>query len=159
MLQILWQFQKFYKFSVSLVERIVESCQTYKNNLFYVQRVKAPLFCVVDFLIIVIICLVIHFVFAATVFYLIKLLTWLMKPAPESGFAMPRYYNIYLLLYHHFSLSRLYLEWNWFLQLPEEAKDLEKELRQITKEKNEAVRSQEFEKVMYCVCDKLWGCI
>ncbi|KAK6941604.1 ATPase, AAA-type, core [Dillenia turbinata] len=31
-------------------------------------------------------------------------------------------------------------------QLPDEAKELEKELRQITKEKNEAVRSQEFEK-------------
>ncbi|GLJ18276.1 hypothetical protein SUGI_0323230 [Cryptomeria japonica] len=31
-------------------------------------------------------------------------------------------------------------------QLPEEAKELEKELRQITKEKNEAVRSQDFEK-------------
>uniref|UniRef100_A0A3Q7J979 UVR domain-containing protein n=1 Tax=Solanum lycopersicum TaxID=4081 RepID=A0A3Q7J979_SOLLC len=32
------------------------------------------------------------------------------------------------------------------LQLPEEAKELEKELRQITKEKNEAVRGQDFEK-------------
>ncbi|CAA0819890.1 Chaperone protein ClpC1- chloroplastic [Striga hermonthica] len=31
-------------------------------------------------------------------------------------------------------------------QLPEEAKELERELRQITKEKNEAVRSQDFEK-------------
>ncbi|KAL4192098.1 hypothetical protein AMTRI_Chr06g192310 [Amborella trichopoda] len=31
-------------------------------------------------------------------------------------------------------------------QLPEEAKELDKELRQITKEKNEAVRSQDFEK-------------
>ncbi|KAK6945049.1 ClpA/ClpB, AAA lid domain [Dillenia turbinata] len=31
-------------------------------------------------------------------------------------------------------------------QLPDEAKELEKELRQITKEKNEAARSQEFEK-------------
>jgi sensor domain CHASE-containing protein len=33
------------------------------------------------------------------------------------------------------------------LQLPEEARELEKELRQNTKEKNEAVRSQDFEKV------------
>jgi hypothetical protein len=33
------------------------------------------------------------------------------------------------------------------LQLPEEARELEKELRQITKEKNESVRSQDFEKV------------
>lgn len=33
------------------------------------------------------------------------------------------------------------------LQLPEEARELERELRQITKEKNEAVRSQDFEKV------------
>ncbi|PRQ20482.1 putative ClpA/B family, UVR domain, P-loop containing nucleoside triphosphate hydrolase [Rosa chinensis] len=32
-------------------------------------------------------------------------------------------------------------------QLPEETRDLDKELRQITKEKNEAVRSQDFEKV------------
>jgi ATP-dependent Clp protease ATP-binding subunit ClpC len=31
-------------------------------------------------------------------------------------------------------------------QLPEEAKELDKELRQITKEKNEAVRGQDFEK-------------
>ncbi|KAG7951332.1 hypothetical protein I3843_12G002000 [Carya illinoinensis] len=31
-------------------------------------------------------------------------------------------------------------------QLPEEARELERELRQITKEKNEAVRSQDFEK-------------
>lgn len=34
-----------------------------------------------------------------------------------------------------------------FLQLPEDAKELDKELRQITKEKNEAVRGQDFEKV------------
>ncbi|KAI6675764.1 hypothetical protein NL676_003670 [Syzygium grande] len=32
-------------------------------------------------------------------------------------------------------------------QLPEEARELEKELRQITKEKNESVRSQDFEKL------------
>ncbi|KAG5575674.1 hypothetical protein H5410_055808 [Solanum commersonii] len=32
-------------------------------------------------------------------------------------------------------------------QLPEEARELEKELRQITKEKNESVRGQDFEKV------------
>jgi len=33
------------------------------------------------------------------------------------------------------------------LQLPEEARGLEKEVRQIVKEKDEAVRNQEFEKV------------
>ncbi|GJV75879.1 ATP-dependent Clp protease ATP-binding subunit ClpA homolog CD4B, chloroplastic-like protein [Tanacetum coccineum] len=33
-------------------------------------------------------------------------------------------------------------------QLPEEARELEKELRQITKEKNEAVRGQDFEKAI-----------
>ena len=33
------------------------------------------------------------------------------------------------------------------MQVPEEARELEKELRQITKEKNEAVRGQDFEKV------------
>ena len=38
------------------------------------------------------------------------------------------------------------------LQLPEEARELEKELRQITKEKNEAVRSQDFEKVQSYLC-------
>lgn len=32
-------------------------------------------------------------------------------------------------------------------QLPEEAKELDKELRAVTKEKNEAVRGQDFEKV------------
>jgi hypothetical protein len=32
-------------------------------------------------------------------------------------------------------------------QLPEEARELDKELRAITKEKNEAVRGQDFEKV------------
>lgn len=32
-------------------------------------------------------------------------------------------------------------------QLPDEAKELDKELRQITKQKNEAVRGQDFEKV------------
>lgn len=37
------------------------------------------------------------------------------------------------------------------LQLPDEAKELDKELRQITKQKNEAVRSQDFEKVYYCL--------
>ena len=33
------------------------------------------------------------------------------------------------------------------LQMPEEAKELDIELRQITKDKNEAIRGQEFEKV------------
>jgi len=33
------------------------------------------------------------------------------------------------------------------LQLPDEAKELDKELRQITKQKNEAVHGQDFEKV------------
>jgi ATP-dependent Clp protease ATP-binding subunit ClpC len=32
------------------------------------------------------------------------------------------------------------------MQLPEEARELDKELRGITKEKNEAVRGQDFEK-------------
>lgn len=32
-------------------------------------------------------------------------------------------------------------------QLPEEARELDKELRSVTKEKNEAVRGQDFEKV------------
>lgn len=39
--------------------------------------------------------------------------------------------------------------WSEFFQLPEEARELEKELRQITKEKNEAVRGQDFEKVQF----------
>ena len=33
-------------------------------------------------------------------------------------------------------------------QLPEEARELDKEVRQIVKEKEEAVRNQDFEKVM-----------
>lgn len=35
-----------------------------------------------------------------------------------------------------------------YFQLPEEARELDKELRQIVKEKEEAVRNQDFEKVM-----------
>ena len=35
------------------------------------------------------------------------------------------------------------------VQVPEEARELDKELKQITKQKNEAVRSQDFEKVFY----------
>jgi ATP-dependent Clp protease ATP-binding subunit ClpC len=34
------------------------------------------------------------------------------------------------------------------VQVPEEARELDKELKQITKQKNEAVRSQYFEKVI-----------
>ena len=34
------------------------------------------------------------------------------------------------------------------LQLPEEARELDKELRGITKDKNESVRGQDFEKVI-----------
>lgn len=34
------------------------------------------------------------------------------------------------------------------VQVPEEARELDKELKQITKQKNEAVRSQDFEKVI-----------
>lgn len=41
------------------------------------------------------------------------------------------------------------------MQLPEEARELEKERRQITKEKDEAVRSQDFEKVHSSVAEAL----
>ncbi|TVU16232.1 hypothetical protein EJB05_39784, partial [Eragrostis curvula] len=46
-------------------------------------------------------------------------------------------------------------------QLPDEAKELDKELRQITKQKNEAVRGQDFEKVcpnfkVYEKCSEFW---
>jgi ATP-dependent Clp protease ATP-binding subunit ClpC len=41
----------------------------------------------------------------------------------------------------------LYESYSLMLQLPDEAKELDKELRQITKQKNEAVRGQDFEKV------------
>lgn len=41
--------------------------------------------------------------------------------------------------------------WALVLQLPDEAKELDKELRQISKQKNEAVRGQDFEKVYYCL--------
>ena len=37
------------------------------------------------------------------------------------------------------------------LQLPDEAKELDKEMRQITKQKNEDVRGQDFEKVYCCL--------
>lgn len=35
------------------------------------------------------------------------------------------------------------------MQLPEEAREFDKELRGVTKEKNEAVRGQDFEKVNF----------
>lgn len=47
------------------------------------------------------------------------------------------------------SLDTVFLQ---HLQLPEEARELDKELRQITKDKNEAVRSQDFEKVVLLLC-------
>lgn len=56
-------------------------------------------------------------------------------------------YKSYLLLYILFSTHSVLIGDIISLQLPEEARELEKELRQITKEKNEAVRSQDFEKV------------
>jgi hypothetical protein len=34
------------------------------------------------------------------------------------------------------------------VHIPEEARELDKELKQITKQKNEVVRSQDFEKVV-----------
>ncbi|XP_008666125.1 chaperone protein ClpC1, chloroplastic [Zea mays] len=39
-------------------------------------------------------------------------------------------------------------------QLPDEAKELDKELRQISKQKNKAVRGQDFEKVYYCLAHR-----
>lgn len=38
-----------------------------------------------------------------------------------------------------------------YIQLPEEARELDKEVRQIIKEKEEAVRNQDFEKVNICL--------
>jgi hypothetical protein len=44
------------------------------------------------------------------------------------------------------------------LQLPDEAKELDKKLRQITKDKNEAVRGQDFEKVYidFVMCSEFY---
>ena len=39
-----------------------------------------------------------------------------------------------------------------YFQLPEEARELDKEVRQIVKEKEEAVRNQDFEKVLIYNC-------
>jgi hypothetical protein len=45
-------------------------------------------------------------------------------------------------------------------QLPDEAKELDKELRQVTKDKNEAVRGQDFEKVYVLqLCSELMCCL
>lgn len=45
-------------------------------------------------------------------------------------------------------------------QLPDEAKELDKELRQVTKDKNEAVRGQDFEKVPFLqMCSELMCCL
>lgn len=64
--------------------------------------------------------------------------------------------NCFCLLCYHFLYVHLLI--HSFLQLPEEARELEKELRQITKEKNEAVRSQDFEKVKLVVFYVFAGC-
>lgn len=40
------------------------------------------------------------------------------------------------------------------MQVPEEARELDKELKQVTKQKNEAVRSQDFEKVIDIIFTK-----
>lgn len=59
----------------------------------------------------------------------------------------------------------------WCVQLPDEARELDKELRGVTKEKNECVRGQDFEKVSFsgirewlavgvAVCDRLcWAMV
>lgn len=62
-------------------------------------------------------------------------------------------YKSYLLLYILFSTHSVLIGDIISLQLPEEARELEKELRQITKEKNEAVRSQDFEKVHIAITE------
>lgn len=62
-------------------------------------------------------------------------------------------YKLYLLLYILFSTHSVLIGDIISLQLPEEARELEKELRQITKEKNEAVRSQDFEKVHIAITE------
>ena len=62
-------------------------------------------------------------------------------------------YKSYLLLYILFSTHSVLIGDIISLQLPEEARELEKELRQITKEKNEAVRSQDFEKVRIAITE------
>lgn len=62
-------------------------------------------------------------------------------------------YKLYLLLYILFSTHSVLIGDIISLQLPEESRELEKELRQITKEKNEAVRSQDFEKVHIAITE------
>ena len=53
----------------------------------------------------------------------------------------------YQKMYFSINLSKFRME-VLFVQITEEARELEKQLRQPTKEKNEAVRGQEFEKVL-----------
>lgn len=79
-----------------------------------------------------------------------------MRPVPVSDFDTLRYrltyYSSFLpqIMISPCSLYTVYLQ---HLQLPEEARELDKELRQITKDKNEAVRSQDFEKVvLFLLC-------
>lgn len=55
------------------------------------------------------------------------------------GFTLLAFFMHHFLIINHNNIL--------FWQLPEEARELDKELRQITKEKNEAVRGQDFEKV------------
>ena len=71
-----------------------------------------------------------------------------MKLVHVFGFVTHKYVYFFKpffrLLYSFINRSLIF----HLLQLPEEARELEKELRQITKEKNEAVRGQDFEKVL-----------
>lgn len=86
---------------------------------------------------------------------LIKQSTWSTRPVPVFDFDMLRYrltyYSSFLpqIMVSSGSLDTVFLQ---HLQLPEEARELDKELRQITKDKNEAVRSQDFEKVVLLLC-------
>ena len=74
-----------------------------------------------------------------------------MKLVLGLGFVMPRYEHLCLPCYYPLLPCYTFRRLSHILcssQLPEEARELEKELKQITKEKNEAVRGQDFEKVL-----------
>jgi len=75
-----------------------------------------------------------------------------MKQVLESGFNMPRYIVRLPILKPARSFVYYWTNFATFtymlcFQLPEEARELDKEVRQIVKEKEEFVRNQDFEKV------------
>lgn len=57
--------------------------------------------------------------------------------------------NYFVISFSFYWDRELTIVFFWFWKLPEDARELDKELRQVTKDKNDAVRNQDFEKVYW----------